>query len=141
VADLEEVFGDFERWHDEHPWRSRWCRLKGMTKDVWHWRHIPRWKYQRAKRGYSTCDWWSFDTYICGVIASACRDFRDHGIGHPSDVTEEEWDDTLTRIAEPLQAYSDGKFEVFTAEEMAAQYEAAREAMHLFAENLGSMWD
>jgi hypothetical protein len=65
-----------------------------MTTDVNDWvkpedRSIHT--AQRATRGFSDWDWWSFDTYIAWVIANGLRKFRDDGIGYPGYMTEEQW--------------------------------------------------
>lgn len=139
---LDEIMADAEQWHQDHPWLSRWHGLKYRLKELWHWRRVPRWTWQRARRGYSDRDLWSLDTYICGVVGAGVEHLRRVSHGHPADLTEDEWDDILTRISGPLLAYSSEKFEDgYTYDEEMARYEAAREAMHLFAEHLGGMWD
>lgn len=138
---LDEIFSEARQWRQGHPWTSRWYGLRYRAANAWAWRRLPRYAWQRATRGYSTRDWWSFDGWICGVIGRACADLRDHGHGHPADTTEAEWNDVLTRISEPLLEYSEHHLEDLSYQREMARYEAAREAMHLFAENLGSMWD
>lgn len=103
-----------------------------------------RWFWQRGRRGYSDQDVWNFDTYIAGIIGRGVRDLRECGHGHPDDImTEEEWHSILDRISGPLLTYSDGDKwrDGYTYEEEMRRYDAAREAMHLFAEHLGGMWD
>lgn len=90
----------------------------------------------RETDGFSLEDWWGFDTYICGVIARACILFRDHGHGHPNEMTPEQWDQCLEEIAAPLFKYS----KEFVDQSM-QDYHNAVAAMHKFADHLGSMWD
>lgn len=115
--------------------------IRRLVRDAWRWRHTPRWGWQRIKRGYSTRDLWSFDTFIAAVVADACENLRDNGHGYPCEMTVDEWNDVLTRIAEPLKVWADEKFTTLTFDEEMKRYEKAREAMRLFADNLGSMWD
>jgi len=109
------------------------------------WEYLSRvWRHERERvnHGYSWWDWISFDTYVCGVIADACRDFRLKGMGYPSGMTEEEWHAVLLRIEEPLRWWAEDKFDNdLDHKAEAAKYEEAKAAMALFAEHLGSMWD
>lgn len=104
------------------------------------WKRVERHNRERAQKGYSAFDWWSFDTFICGVIANACRDFRLKGIGYPGDMTEEEWADYLLSIETPLRVWAEEKFDLGHEQELEA-YEAAKAAMHKFADRLGNFWD
>lgn len=142
MTSFAEIMAELEKWHRDHPWRSRWRRLTGWLRDAFRFtRRAPVKAWQRARRGYSTPDLWSFDVYICGVIGRAVLDLQANGHGYPVDATEEEWHDLLTAIAEPLLAYSEGKFAALDRDSDFAQYEAAKNAMRLFADNLGGMWD
>lgn len=96
---------------------------------------------ERQERGYSTADWWSFDTFIAGVIGQAVADFRDKGIGYPGDMTEESFAAFCTEISEPLLRYADNKFRVFNNEQEQKMYDDAVEAMKKFSERLGCWWD
>lgn len=104
-------------------------------------KRIKKHEQQRIERGYSVFDWWSFDTYITRVLADAARDFRKHGHGYPGHMTLKEWNRLLKEIEDPLRAYSDNKVGALSFAEGEALEAAAKEAMKLFAENLGSMWD
>jgi len=104
-------------------------------------RRLRRHRRERAKKGYSTYDWWSFDTYITWVIGNAVLDFKNNGVGlhYGSDSAENAaW---LDSIAKPLLRYSEMKFDILDHEEEVRMYNEAREAMHKFAENLGTFWD
>jgi hypothetical protein len=101
---------------------------------------LERHRKERSEQGFSTFDWWSFDTYIAGVIGRAVLKFREDGMGYPGDMTEESWNAFCTEIAEPLIAYSDQKFDV-TREDEFKLYEDAKEAMHKFSDRLGYFWD
>ncbi len=110
----------------------------------WKWRKNPlkrlRHYKQRAQKGYSYTDWWSFDTYIAGVVANACEDFKSgHGLIYGTN--EEEMNEFLDSIAKPLARYAENKFEMFDRDEEEKMYEDAKEAMKKFGENLGRFWD
>lgn len=105
------------------------------------WRRINRHNSERALRGYSRYDWWSFDTFVCALIANACRDFRLYGHGYPADMTVEEWNTYLLEIEEPLRVWAEQKFDFDTPEQELEAYRAAQKAMAMFAHRLGSMWD
>lgn len=138
---LDEIFAEVKQWHDEHPWLSRYYRLRRWVRNGVHTaKRQPRIWWQRIRQGYSYHDLWSFDTYIAGVIGRATEDLKS-AHGYPPDMSEEEWMATLDRISKPLLAYSEGKFVTLEVEQARAMYDEAREAMHLFAVHLGGMWD
>ncbi len=101
---------------------------------------LERHRSERSENGFSTFDWWSFDTYIAGVIGRAVLKFRDDGMGHPPNMTEEEFNTLCTEIGEPLIAYGDQKFTV-KAKEEEELYENAIDAMKRFSDVLGYWWD
>lgn len=105
------------------------------------WKRVNQHNSERAQKGYSKWDWWSFDTFVCALIANACRDFRLKGHGYPGDMTAEEWGIYLLEIEEPLRVWAEKKFDFDTQEEELEAYEAARKAMAMFAHRLGWMWD
>ena len=96
---------------------------------------------QRKARGFSDADWWSFDTYIAGVIGQAVAMFRDQGVGYPGDMNEESFAALCTEISEPLLRYAEDKFDIFDREEEEKVYNEAVEAMKKFSERLGCWWD
>ena len=104
------------------------------------WKRVARHNAERAQKGYSWYDWISFDTFICGVIANACRDFRLKGVGYGNGYTEESWAEFLLSIEEPLRVWAEQKFDLDQPEYLES-YEAARAAMHKFADELGQFWD
>lgn len=132
-------------------WTDRWVRRQ---KTEWSeeldrhvpesaqamWKRVQRHNSERAEKGYSVFDWWSFDTFICGVIANACRDFRLKGVGYGNGYTEESWNEFLLGIEEPLRVWAESKFKLSHEQELEA-YEAAKAAMHRFADELGQFWD
>lgn len=101
----------------------------------------PKHREQRAQRGWSDCDWWSGDTFLAKVIGEMAAKYRDDGCGHPASMTEQEWDDILTRISKPLLAYASDKFNVSTNDQEVALMKAAQDALRLFADHFPSFWD
>lgn len=59
---------------------------------------------QRAKRGFSVYDWWNFDTYLSWVMINALEKFRDDGVGHPANLTENEWTTILNVMIDGFEA-------------------------------------
>lgn len=112
---------------------------------------LKRHRSERSKNGFSTFDWWSFDTYIAGVIGRAVAKFRDDGVGYPGDMTPESFNKLCTEISEPLIEYSDHKFSIYEKSEKELgmtysefeelQYHNAVKAMVKFSETLGVWWD
>jgi hypothetical protein len=101
---------------------------------------LERHRKERSENGFSTFDWWSFDTYIAGVIGNAVLKFANEGMGYPGDMTEESWKAFCLEIAEPLIKYSEDKFDLSLKEEEEL-YEEVQKAMHKFADRFGTFWD
>lgn len=117
-------------------WKS-WTK-KDKTADPKSWR---RHKKQRIKYGYSTFDWWSFDSYIAGVIAHACEKFSTSSAGHPGDMTYDEWKEYCHSISVPLALWaSPDRWKMGYKDEMEL-YSQAQEALRKFAQRFGSFWD
>lgn len=135
------VYG-WDRWYPFNSWRRH------LPRWLWWetpWKHVKRvWRHEaeRVNHGYSWYDWISFDTFVCQVMADACRDFRLNGHGYPCGMTEEEWHAILVKIEEPLRWWATEKFDNNLDHKGELQkYKEAQAAMALFAEHLGAMWD
>ena len=92
-------------------------------------------KKQRAERGFSDYDFWSFDTYISAVLANYAEYAREHNHGYPIGITEQEWDEILEKIqigfANNAEHSFDDKFKP----------ELLEEALTLFAKWFQNFWD
>ena len=53
---------------------------------------------QRGKRGYSSRDTWGFSYYLADIIAKGIYHLKENLHGHPADLTEGQWVDTLNKI-------------------------------------------
>jgi len=60
---------------------------------------------QRAKRGFGDEDLWNLDYFLSGVISKSIRELIKQKHGYPVEMTEEEYDRKLTRIAEGFEGY------------------------------------
>lgn len=96
---------------------------------------------ERAKSGFSTFDWWNFDTYISGVIANAVKQFST-GHGYPGTFRNmEEFGEFCKSIYEPLEFYCSKEYAQLPWSEQEPAYNEAIEAMKKFSEHLGGWWD
>lgn len=129
-----------DRWVREqsHSWWN--LRKTGSESAQRMWKRVDRHNRERAQKGYSVYDWWNFDTFVCGLIANACRDFRLKSHGHPTDMPKEEWYEFLLGIETPLRVYAEDKFDM-CGDDALKVYEDAKAAMHRFADRLGNFWD
>lgn len=90
------------RWYATHPWEI----LTDVPRQVLR---TICWYRQRMIYGYADCDLWSLDWYLLTWLPSAIRWLRDNGHGYPGrdeegGRTAEEWNATLTRMADGLEA-------------------------------------
>lgn len=103
-----------------------------------------RWKLhkkQRVKFGYSEYDWWSFDSYIAGVIAHACDRFASSSNGYPSSMTLQEWKNLCSEIAAPLKKWASNNRWELSMKDQELLYEQVQKAFHQFADHFGEFWD
>lgn len=121
-----------------------------MPADGWDWpleeykdnpEKLEQHRRERAEHGFSTFDWWSFDTYIAGVIGRGVLKFIEDGMGYPGNMTEEEWKTLCREISEPLVKYSGEKFSLSSLEEEAELYEQVKDALRKFTDHFGYFWD
>lgn len=123
----------------------------GVTHRARRPRHVvgvkPENHQQRADRGYSTPDTFSFDHYLAGVIAGGVRELRARQVGHPAELSEDPkghhtddaqdvWNALLDRIATGFEIYtrSDGPVNRFADPKV-------QDAMTLFAKWFPHLWD
>jgi len=89
------------RWLLTHPWEIITNVFPGILHAIyWHW--------ERSIYGFADCDLWSLDWYLLTWLPGALRQLRDNGHGYPGTDEEggrtpEEWDATLTRMADGLE--------------------------------------
>lgn len=95
---------------------------------------------QRALRGFSDFDWWSFDTYISWVIATALTKFRDEGIGYPVMYTEEEWKAILDVAIEGFELAAT-KFDWDFDDDREEKAGKVQVALDIFKAIHGDLWD
>lgn len=88
------MFNNLNIWKWEEP--IRWYRVD--RKIAFFFRKI-KWMFQRAKYGYCDRDVWNLDYTIGNYLASTLNKLANTTHGHPTDVTEKEWDDILKNMA------------------------------------------
>lgn len=91
---------------------------------------------QRAARGWANSDTWRLDLYLAQVITGSIDHLRSLKTGHPSNITFEEWQDILARIADgfrPLDNTDPGDDATMKAKR--------DEAFRLLAEWFRDLWD
>lgn len=124
----------------------RWDTLGGIKRNIIDIPRVLTRKYrhpiERVLNGYSEYDWWSFDTYLADVIVSGCIRFRDHGMGYPGLLTEEEWTRRLNIIIEGFTLLG-SKFDESTAYGMysSEQKRTIRIAKFYLMKHFESLWD
>lgn len=96
----------------------------------------------RAKRGYGDKDWWNFNYYIAGVIASAAEKYKNDSHGFPpvevngefnAEVGEKQWAEKMDIISEGFRHYVENDFELSKAKVDAA--------LETFKEVFYDLWD
>lgn len=138
MTDFEKALEEVKARRALTPRRKKmWWMLVRRARDV---RRIPfevRCKVQRARSGWSVGDAFSFDDYLARVIAEGVEHLRERAHGHPCELTMEEWDEILRKIAEGFRFYVEKNYEVFGVDKDPRYVEA----MALFAQWMPGLWD
>lgn len=99
---------------------------------------------QKIRRGYSYYDIVSLDCTIADFILPRLKYYKENNIGHPCDLSMEEW---LTILDKMIYAFdscsSNNAFEdnfEFNSPEYQNHREKIREGLKLFAEHFESLW-
>lgn len=98
------------------------------------WRTIKE-PFERAHRGYSTPDTFSLDHYLAKVIAGGVAELRSREFSYPPEISSDEWNAILDKIAVGYKWYAD---EQFTATELAPEF---YEAQALLTKWWPHLWD
>lgn len=116
---------------------SKWVsekRYDGTTYDA------ERHKRERVEQGFSTYDWWNFNSYIAWVNIAALEKFKD-GAGFPADLKGmDEWRAELDVMIDGFKALVRimDDYDPRTTEHDKAVYD---KGMALYAKRLFSLWD
>lgn len=92
----------------------------------------------RALRGWSPKDAWSVDTYVSQILVGLLTALR-AGHSYPADMTEGEWDATLTEMIEGFDAWA--RHWDYPADEEAARYAKVQRSLKLLRRHFGNLWD
>jgi hypothetical protein len=128
-----------------------------------HWRYLLRFRLygyvERARRGYSSQDLWSFDYHLARVIAGGLRDLAERAHGYPCDFPGEHegWQAWLRDKAEWFEWYkrdepdpeNDWTADGITADERRRRIQAHHakmdrffnEVLPDFGKYFGALWD
>lgn len=97
---------------------------------------------QRGRRGYADSDTWSLDSYLLSWLPEAVAELIDGMMGHPGEMTFEEWQNLLVEIQNGLfdgRAYYNYEWETQErADELHANF---LKAWNLMGKYFGGMWN
>lgn len=114
----------------------RFYRPNFLTKRYWrHW-------WQRRVRGWDNSDTWSLDWTMAKFILPRLKLFKEVNNGHPSELTEEEWDATIDKMIFAMAAVADGSWNYHDEdiEETRAHWDKVQEGLELFGKYFRDLW-
>ena len=94
----------------------------------------------RGRQGWVPSDTWNLDGYLAALLADALTYLRDHGHGHPGNITQETWDGILAEMVEGFAAWRDHDTVASVAAEDEA-YRKLRRSLRLMHRWYGHLWD
>lgn len=109
-----------------------------------NWKHRKRlikrsikFFFQRLTRGWDDSDTWSLDYSLAKLIAPRLKRFKEVTGGHPGDMTEQEWNNTLDKMI--------AAFEFLGSEERWSntdknKWNEVQEGIDLFAKHYVGLW-
>lgn len=83
----------YDSWRRPHNWPHN---IKNFFRTI-------KWAWQRATKGYCTWDLWDLDAHLIQLLPTALRDFKKDNIGHPAELTPEEWDKTIDEMIDHFE--------------------------------------
>lgn len=98
----------------------------------------PKHWYERIRYGVSYRDAWSLDGYLSDVIARGAGIIRDNNIGHPNDLTPEEWTDILNEMVESFSGHDEIYDDWATS---MARMEKVNRGLDLLRQHYFDLWD
>lgn len=130
----DAIYDARERVLDALPHRYRIERALGKL----NLRRVGRNAWQRARRGYSTEDTFSFEDYLADVIIGGLTELRNRNLAHPGGLTPEEWRAILDEIIIGFKVFQDpeGRF----SDDPAVRAKMDR-GWELFQEWFPALWD
>ena len=108
------------------------------------WRPIReiKYAYQRMIRGFDDSELWSLDTALARHILPRLRAFKAGTCGHPSDLTEQEWDEILDKMINAFDFIANQMWD-YPNESVEEHFERERQAyedVKLFGKWFGALW-
>lgn len=98
-----------------------------------------KWKYQRAKRGYSEYDLWEIDYWFINTFSRMLRDFVKINHGYPSDKeTPENWEKEILHNADLLEQLEIDLYDYDRIDEIEKNRD---EFFEWLKNNLWNLWD
>ena len=135
----------FYNWRS-YRWRYVWKNFKCL---IWAFKCA----WQRMLYGFSVSDVWDMDSWFYKTIPAMLRYLRDHTSSFPPDYQEkygedgfEKWKDTLTEMADYIEAGGDHQCHLGKTREQIEAMEEIRKAkfkygMKLMTQYMDSLWD
>ena len=97
---------------------------------------------QRARRGWGTTDSFGVNHYLSSIVPEMVDALRERRIGYPMDLTGDEWDSILVRIADGFRAKAAIlDYEWNGQEELAELQQRAKSGLKLFVRWYDDLWD
>lgn len=102
-----------------------------------NWKRSVRFLYQRLTRGWDDGDTFSLDAPLAKLIAPRLRRFSELRGGHPSDMTDEEWQAIIDKMVAAFEWYaSEDRYGPNEFENIKKH----QEGINLFAEHYCGLW-
>lgn len=104
--------------------------LRGIKRAFLYW-------WQRRTRGWDDSDIWSLDVTIAKFITPRLKLYRQTYMGHPCELTSEEWATALDKMIAAFE-YTADEEAFFGSPKLSEQHE---EGLRLFAQYFHGLWD
>lgn len=156
---IRDISTFLEKLDRETPWyMSVYYWFYRLINDLrfFFMRRLPCF-FHRGKKGYSYIDTWSFDSYLCDVIAGGVKLLKANLHGSPPELFDDDaknqiwrWEEVLDKITEGFEAgrsiiNTDYMELGDTREEWESKYKELEvkynEGMDLFKEYFFNLWD
>lgn len=99
----------------------------------------PLYAKQREERGWDDTEVWNLDYSISSFILPRLKVFRKIHHGHPSNLSENEWEEYLDKMI--LAFELNLSYEDLASDDLEEKESEIKEGLALFAEYFNQLWD
>ncbi len=114
--------------------------MKFFLSALWYnFKRGFKYAFQKFFRGWDDGDTWNLDLALAKLILPRLKRFKELNIGYPSDMSFEEWNETIDKMIYSFEFYKNGKQFDWSVDNK-KEWAKVDEGMKLFGKHYGHLW-